>query len=153
MAGTYTQPPYVMPQPWHQPAMNPAKGRASLHAYSPGRGWTQAVGAPIPGELAGLGLVTVDPELTLESYAAGSLIGSTIGGAMVGFVVAADSKGATTGALFTGGLAALSDAVLFARTRKPVPAMVMGVAGLAGMGAALYRMSRKMGGGGLRARR
>ena len=145
MAGTYTDPTYMMPQPWQQPAFNPAIGRASLESFPPGRGWTQAVGAP--GELAGLGLVSVDRDLTLESYAAGSLIGATIGGAMVGFVVSAEAPGALTGALFTGGLAALSDAVLFGRSAKPVPSMVMGVAGLAGMGTALYRMSRKMGGG------
>lgn len=145
MAGTYTDPAYVTSQPWNQPAYNPVRGRSSLEAYPPGRGWVQAVGSSQPGALAGLGLVSVDKELSVGAYAAGSLLGATIGGAMVGYVASATTKGATTGALFTAGLAGLTDSVLFGKSQQPVPAMVMFVAGLGSMGAALYRMSRKMG--------
>jgi hypothetical protein len=127
--------------------MAPYKGRADLHSFPPGRGWTQAVGAPIPGEIAGLGqlgVVTFDRDLAPGAYAAGSLIGATVGGAIVGYVASASPQGATTGALFTGGLAALSDSVLFGKSGESVLAMTMLLAGVGGMGLALYRMSREM---------
>lgn len=144
MAGTYTNPAYIGAQAWHQPAMNPVKARSSLHSFPPGRGWVQATGAPIPGELAGLGLVSVDEELSIGAYAAGSLIGATLGGAVVGYVASASPQGATTGALFTAGLAALADATLFGKGKQPVPAMAMLLVGAGSMGTALYRMSREL---------
>lgn len=143
MAGTYTNPAYIAAQPWQQAAVNPARGRGSLESFAPGRGWTQAVGMPRPGALAGLGVA--DEGLSVGAYAAGSLIGATLGGAVVGYVASASTEGATTGALFTAGLAALADATLFAKSNQGVPAMAMLLVGAGSMGTALYRMSRELG--------
>jgi hypothetical protein len=147
MAGMYTQTGFGRPQPWHAVQATPLQATALLDQIPPVRDWVQAVGAPARGELAGLGLGAVPRSgrsvrvgaLTAPQYAAASLLGSTLGGAAIGFVAAGSTEGAVNGALFTAGLTGLSDAVLLAREGHTGGAALLGVAGLGSLAAGLYR--------------
>lgn len=141
MAGEYTDPVSHAAQVFHQPAFSPYKGREwSGHPgtyqtpnFPPGRGWTQAVGAGRrPGELAGLG--QVEQTMSTGAYAATSLLGATIGGAILGYVSSGDTEGAQTGALFSAGIGSLADAALFGRAGNPAGAMMMALVGLGTLG-------------------
>jgi hypothetical protein len=80
------------------------------------------------------------------AYAAASLMGGTIGGAVVGYIASGSPRGAVTGGLFTASLAALSDAVLFGKDGKTGYATTFILVGVGAMGAALLRFSRDLGG-------
>lgn len=144
MAGIYSDPASHRSQPWHQPALNPAVGRAAFRHFPPGRGWVQAAGRPAPGDLAGL--PEADSGMGSATYAAASIMGGTIGGAIVGYIASGSPRGAATGGLFTAGLAALSDAVLFGQEGKTGYATTFILVGVGSLGGALYRFSQDLGG-------
>ena len=148
MAGIYTHTGFQQPQPWHYPAASPLHATGVLDQIPPVRRWVQAVGAPAPGELAGLGAVPRSGRsvrvgrlgaLSTPQYAAASLLGATVGGAVVGLVAAGNREGAVTGAVFTAGLTGVSDAMLLAREGHTGSAALMGLVGVVGLGAGLYR--------------
>jgi uncharacterized membrane protein len=80
-------------------------------------------------------------------FSVASMIGSSVGGAMVGYISSGDEDGAITGMFFTGGLAALMDSALFLMEKNGTAATLMMLFGVSSMGAAVYRFKSKRGGG------
>jgi len=103
----------------------------------PARAWVQAASARTRGELAGLG--GGSGGLSTAQWSAASLIGSTAGGALVGFVSSGSREGAISGALFTMGLSGVADAAMMGREGHGRAAALLGLTGVAGLAASLYR--------------
>ncbi len=75
-------------------------------------------------------------------FSVASMIGSSIGGAMVGYIASGNEEGAISGMFFTGGLAALMDSALFLMEKNHTAATLMMLFGTASMGASIYRFRR-----------
>lgn len=80
--------------------------------------------------------------LSTGAYVAASIVGATLGGALVGYVATQRKEGAVTGALFTGGMAALSDGLMLAREDMPSGAVVLALAGFGGLGWTFMRFQK-----------
>lgn len=127
----------------------PRRPLQRAHRLPPAAGFTQVVGrsdllttpeggvsAPLSGVSGPAG--SRDLDLTTEGYATASMLGGFAGGAIVGYLASGDPQGAVIGGGFTGGMAAVGDAFLFAREKKAGAATVVAVLGLTGIGLALY---------------
>ena len=81
-------------------------------------------------------------------YAAASLGAAALGGTLVGWL-ASDGKprGALTGGLFTAGLTAVGDSMLFAREKNTSAAVILFTAGLGSLTWSLARFAAKRPGG------
>ena len=123
-------------------------GLGAGHAWGPPAprlGGRQMVLGQTPAAAAsGAGIGSPDTQLGTGAYATLSLIASTAGGAVIGYIASSSTGGAATGALFAGGMAALSDAMLFGREGNTGGAVMLGFAGALGMGGALYRFNESL---------
>jgi hypothetical protein len=112
-------------------------------------------GGPTIGGLGRLGDVpqpvqdAVGGKLSSNSFMVVSLLGSALGGALIGFVASQDRRGAFTGAALTAGLAALSDSVLAFREDKPVASAMFGAGGLIALTGVFLRFRQGIGRHGL----
>lgn len=93
---------------------------------------------PAPGFL---GATADDPSgnLSALAYSAASVAGAAIGGGLVGYVASKKGQGAITGAFFTTGVAAISDAVTLGTQSKTGMAAAVGVFGLGALAWSIYR--------------
>lgn len=152
MAGVYTDPfGRGGVSAWVEPPLNPLIGRGTGMPLPAHRNLTQAVGrlgvASWGPGVPMLGQVSSDTQLGTGAYAAISLLAASFGGASIGYVSAGDSEGAATGAMFAGGFAALSDALLFGREGNTGGALMMAGLGMLGIGTAFFRFNQTRGGG------
>jgi hypothetical protein len=106
---------------------------------------TVQYGAP-PIPMAGVGramsLGDAEGGSNALGFSIASMIGSSIGGAMVGYIASGNEQGAISGLFFTGGLAALMDSGLFLMEKNTTAATLMMLFGVSAMGASVYRFKR-----------
>lgn len=77
-------------------------------------------------------------------YAVGSMAGAGLGGGAIGYVAAGDTRGMFSGSLLTFGMAGIANGVkILRRTDQRTLGGAVGVAGLLGIGAAIFLASRR----------
>lgn len=81
------------------------------------------------------------------AYTIGSISGASLGGGLVGLVAAGDLRGAATGALLTGGLAALANALRLMRERAEYKKLggAVGVFGLVVVAGSIFLAAGRQG--------
>lgn len=105
------------------------------------------VTAPTPGGGPTIGQVpdgvqdAMGGRLSSNAFMVASLLGSGVGGALVGYIASGRKQGALTGSAFTLSLAALSDSVLAYREDKPVVSTLFALSGMFGLGFVVLRFA------------
>ena len=160
MAGLYTRPEPLQSVPYWDGStpQAPAFNRWPYHVGDFPRGTTstssfiQTAGLRGIGRGFGLGrgrgLGQAEPSTlaatsNLWGYAAAAMLGSALGGAVLGYVAAGDKEGAVRGASFAEGLTGLSDGFYFASVEEYAPAVGFGIAGAVGLGYAIQRLRKR----------